>query len=244
MDSPLSDEFEKIFYQQFKSARIYIDIIKLLSKGAKTFQEVSTSLNIASGGSLKKYLDNLFLADFIGSYYPFHRGDRSKDKKYFLSDEFCHFYLQYIEKNHSAIRNNTQQDLFSKITKKNWSQYLALNFERFCFKEANTIAQYCGFRDEVKEIGKFYPDAKVNIQLDLVYSRFDEVITIFEIKSGEQIGVQIINEFEKKMETLKRHPAFYKRKIEKGIIYLGKIDPAIAKLKYFHYLIDIDDLGL
>ena len=52
----------------------------------------------------------------------------------------------------------------------------------------------------------------------------------------------MVHEFEEKMKKLRTHPAFKNKKIEKGIIYLGEIDPAIIKIKYFQHIINFEQL--
>jgi hypothetical protein len=238
----MTNEFDKIFYQQFKSAKVYIQIVRLLERGAKTFNEISAQIQFTSGGSLKRYVDNLVMADFISSYYPFHRTEKSKDKKYFLSDEFSRFYIQFIEKNRSVIVKNHNRMLFDKITMKNWNPWVGISFELTCFKHAMTIAKISKFEEDVKEIGKFFPNKKFPVQLDLVYSRYSNTITIFEIKYTENIDVEVVKKIEDKLEYLKKHPVFKNKTIEIGLVYLGRVSKAIIELDYFHHLIPFEDL--
>lgn len=238
----MTEEFEKIFYQQFKSASVYIKIIRLLSQGAKSFNDISKALNYPSGGSLKRYVENLYLADFIGSYYPFHKSETTKEKKYYLSDEFSRFYIKYMEKNKSIIHKNEGRDLFNRICKSTWNQWTGIAFEQMAYKHAMTIAKLAHFEDEVKEIGKFFPSEKFPVQLDLVYDRFNKIVTIFEIKNSVKIDVEIVNEMENKINLIKNHVAFKGKTIEKGLFYSGELNPKVKKLNYFHHLLKFEDL--
>ncbi|MBI5139139.1 hypothetical protein HZA26_00810 [Candidatus Nomurabacteria bacterium] len=59
------NEFETLFKEQFRSTRIYENIVSLLSCGAYSKEAISRSLHLSSGGGLTNYLKNLEQADFI-----------------------------------------------------------------------------------------------------------------------------------------------------------------------------------
>lgn len=237
----LQNEFLKVFYKQFKFPKVYVEIIKILREHALSFNEIVIKLGRSSGGTIKEHLFNLELADFIATYYPVHRGVTSKEKKYYLKDEFCRFYLTYIEKNKELISKNEKNNLFDKMILKNWKSYCGLGFERLIFQMSKQISEKCHFDHEVQKVGKFFPEKNHNTQFDLVYLRFDQTVTIFEVRSSS-IDIHIIEEFESKLEKIKNHSAFKNKKIEKGIIFAGEIPKEIKKQKYFHYLISAKDL--
>jgi AAA+ ATPase superfamily predicted ATPase len=235
--SLFENEFEKIFSKQFKAPVSYLKIMTALKKRSMTLNEISKFTKISSGGTLNKYLEILELADFVGSYFPINKGDKSKNVKYFISDPFCHFYLSYVAKNRAVVNQKDLKHLFQKIVLPSWKGYGGLAFERLIFKEAALIAKICGFDDEVKLVGKIYPDAQIKTQFDLVYERFDNTLSIFEIKSAEYIDESVIKEFEIKLKQVEGHPFFKGKKIEKGLIVYNEYSAAIPKVGYFHHLL-------
>jgi len=132
-------EFEKIFSKQFKEPRSYMKIMVVLKKQAMNLNEISQASKISSGGTLKRYLDILELADFVSSYFSINKGSKSKDK----------------------IEQKGLKNLFRKITMLSWPGYFELAFERF-----------------------------------------DNIISIFEIKSSPFIDESVIRDFENKITKL------------------------------------------
>ncbi len=79
-----------------------------------------------------------------------------------------------------------------------------------------------------------------SVQIDLVFDRKDNVITLCEMKySLNPIGMPIIQEIERKVEILKR--AFKKKTIQKVLISQSRMTKDLAASGYFYKSIDPRD---
>ena len=239
-DSFFLEEFDKIFYSQFKEGQTYKKIVKILSKKNCTLTEISVSLKKSPSGGLKSYLSNLEASNFIKTYQVV--GSLSqKDKKYKLNDEFIIFYLKFIEPNLKLIKFNETDYFFKNNIQNKWSLWLGIAFENFCVKNAMHIARKLGFSDEVLDFGPLVSSKIGNggYQIDLSYKRNNHILTICEIKySASKINITIIPELNLKIEKLKLDK---KITIEKCLITTEGADKALLDSKYFHHIMRLED---
>ena len=236
----LLNEMERIFYSQFKEAATYLKIVKLLGEKAMSTGEVGKMLGIASGGGLKLYLQNLLNAAILGERTSFHKGLGSKDKRYYVCDEYIRFYFKFIEPNLKAIERTRNAQLFKKLTAKNWDIWMGFAFERFCLKHAAYLAEIMGFQDEVVLFDPYFEKGDKGFQIDLLYKRSDKVITVCEIKHyNKPISTTIIREVERKCKLLKV-PRGYT--IEKALISLYGPDQSLEYSQYFHHTVSMKDI--
>ena len=233
-------EIEKIFYNQFREVKTYLNIVMVLGTGMRTFGEISTKLKIATGGGLKQYIDNLENAEIIRSFVPFDRGAKSKLKKYVLTDEYLIFYFKYIKPNIQTIMDGISNRLFETLTKDSFNTWLGFAFERFCIKNAEFLADIMGFKDEVLLALPYYGKKDDRFQIDLLFKRADNVITVCECKYHKKaIGTKIIPEIERKCSLFKT-PRGYT--IEKALVSLYGPDESLKDARYFSHYITLDDL--
>ncbi|MCP4221118.1 MAG: AAA family ATPase [bacterium] len=229
--SLMLEEINRIFYSQFRETKIYLRIVKLLETGIYSQVEISRSLGIASGGGLKEYLDNLELAEIVRSYVPYNKSISSKFRKYTLADEFLIFYFKFIAPNLRTIEESSSQKLFEAFSRDNLNIWLGFAFERYCIKNAAYLSEIMGFRDEVLTASPYFERENRNFQVDLLYKRMDNVITLCEIKHvNTKIPPSVIPEVERK-STLFKVPRGYT--IEKALISLYGPDKALADSGYF-----------
>ncbi len=234
------NEVNRTFYSQFREARIYLKIISLLKTGIYSFIEISKANKIPSGGGLKLYLENLERAEMIRSFIPFDRSGNSKFRKYTLSDEFLIFYFKYIEPNLRVINGSTSKKLFETLTRDSFESWLGFAFERFCIKYAGELASIMGFADDVLLASPFFERNDARFQIDLLYKRVDQVVTVCEIKHQKKnMGTSIIPEMERKCSLLKLPRG---HTIEKALISLYGPDRSLKEAGYFNHFVKLDDI--
>ena len=233
-------EINRIFYNQFKEARTYRTIAELLKDGNYSFNEIAAKLNMASGGGLKLYLENLEAAEMVRSIIPLGKGINTKAKKYTLSDEFLIFYFKYMDKNRAVIEQNVSSKLFELLTKDSFEPWLGFAFEKFCLKHSRFIAGLMGFQDEVLLASPYFEKNDKCFQIDLIYKRADNIFVICEIKhQNKEVTTEIIPEMERKCNLFKV-PRGYA--IEKALISLYGPDSSLKKSQYFHHSVTLDDM--
>lgn len=235
----LANEYERIFFSQFKEHKTYELIVMALKEKPCTLEEISQIIKMPSGGGLKVYLENLEQAAFITSFVPYNSKMDTKLIKYKLTDEYLRFYFKYVAPNIKLINHNQKQNLFSQLVKPVWLPWLGFAFENYCFKNAFYLAHIMGFSEQVLHWGPLFHQGEQKFQIDLIYVRQDKVITVCEIKyHSAPIGVEIVHEMERKCDLISL-PRGYT--LEKALISRFGMDKSLSLLKYFHHSIMIED---
>lgn len=237
---PMLHETDRLFYSQFRETQTYKKIVMLLKTGIYSFSEIANKLDIPSGGGLKMYLENLEQAEIIRSFIPFGKGLTSKFKKYSLADEYLQFYYKFIEPNLRLLGESTSERLFETLTKDSFEPWLGFSFERFCLKNAGLLADRMGFKDDVLLATPHFGKGDRHFQIDLLYQRSDNVITVCEIKHhNKPISKRIIPEVERKCALLEV-PRGYS--IERALISLYGPDDSLKEADYFNAHVTLDDI--
>ena len=236
-----ANEYEKVFYSQFREHKTYEQIVTFLSSGPRFLKEVSDHLKMPSGGGLKSYLSNLEKALFISSYVPYDKSEKSKLKKYKLTDEYLRFYFKFIVPNKKIISDfSGSANLFNRLVKSQWDSWTGFAFENFCLKNAASLAQKMDFLDQIKSYGPLFSRGEKGFQVDLIFERFDQTLMVCEMKYyNKPIGVKIIAEFEKKLHLLEVKKGF---SVQKVLISQFGEDKALKASEYFDYSLGVSDL--
>jgi len=212
-DSLFFDEFDEIFSSLFENSDQYKELITLIASckdgiSRKTLEEKSKLTG--KGGRLTRRLEDLENAGFISSYIPF--GHKKLGIFFRINDEYCYFYLRWIE----AIKNNLKQDRGKGFWKKtcktpeyfNWMGYA---FENVCYKhipqikKALDIEQF-SFSSSWRYVPRKGSEEK-GAQIDLLFDRDDKAITICEIKYTElpyAIDKQCADNLMQKIQVFKK----------------------------------------
>lgn len=234
-DGYFSKEFPRIFKDIFHEERVYRKIVMLFSKyKSLKVTELLQLLSKSGGSGFSRYLDNLEKAGFIKKYVPCGKPTTSKLNRYRLDDEYLHFYFKFIQPNLKKIGENTSQDLFSQIIRsRSYQSWAGLAFERLCLRHAKQITNALKINQLVTDYGPYFnrnSNTKEGVQIDLVFLRFDPVITVCEMKyySGK-VGKWIIDEMEQKVALL-HNP---NKSVEKVLVTTEGISKDLKDSGYF-----------
>ena len=168
------------------------------------------------------------------------RSSRSKLRKYTLADEYLLFYFKYIEPNRRAIQESRSRKLFETITRASLDTWLGFAFERFCTKHAAYLAGLMGFGEEMLLASPYFQKGAQTFQIDLVYRRADQVITVCEVKhQNAAITTKVIPEVERKCSLI-RIPRGHT--CEKALISLYGPDDALRDTGYFAHYVTLTDI--
>jgi uncharacterized protein len=234
------NEIERMFYSQFREAGTYLKIVRLLKEGLFTLKEIGEKLKIASGGSLRSYLQNLENADMVQHFIPFNKSLNSKIKKYTLSDEYLRFYFKFIEPNIATINTSDSSRIFETLCEKQFVVWSGLAFEKFCIRNSNLLGKVMGFADNILRASPYFGKTDAGFQIDLLYKRNDNIITICEIKYlKDPVSTKVIPEVERKINLL-NIPRGYT--VEKALISLYGGDQSLKDSGYFHHDIDFSQI--
>ena len=235
------NEPAKIFHSQFRQPGTYVKILKhIVDRGYCTAKEVGLHNGIPSGGGLSGYLENLLHADIIMSCAPFGKPRSSKLVRYGLADEFLHFYFKYMEPHRDLAALSRTARVFETVTKSGFDSWLGFSFERFCRKHAGHLADIMGFSDTVAWAGPHFGKTDRHFQIDLLYKRTDNVITLCEIKHvNSALSPTVIPAVESKKKLLSI-PRGYT--VQTALICLYGPDNALEHSRYFDHIVTLKDI--
>ena len=140
----------------------------------------------------------------------------------------------------SLIKENQRRNLFSQLVKPVWNSWLGFAFESFCMKNAYYLAEVMGFADQVRQWGPLFNQDSTKFQVDLIYLRQDNVITLCEIKfHNKPITTSIIKEVERKCKLISL-PRGYT--LETALISKCGVDTSLDELDYFQHVVSLEDI--
>jgi uncharacterized protein len=183
-DGLLYGEFLNLFRSLFDDSEIHLKIVRALAQHHEGVSSLALSKAIgqSSGGSLTKKLAELEASGIIQRFVPY--GRKVREHAYRLIDEYCLFYLSFIE---PVMQKGMQpsQDYWQLQSQtssfKTWAGYA---FENLCYKHANQILTALKLTKMACEIGTWRsPEA----QIDLLFDRSDGAISLCEIKYSEKL---------------------------------------------------------
>lgn len=180
-DGALYREFKDLYPALFGKADKHMAVIRALARkmSGLTRNEIITSCQLTSGGSLSKVLDELEESGFIGSYIPF--GKTGKEALYKLTDEYSLFYLKFIENSKAMGAGNWQ----SKSGTQPWRSWRGFAFENICLKHIVQIKKALGISGVYTEqsVWRYAPHpGEKGVQIDLLIDRQDHCINLCEMK--------------------------------------------------------------
>ena len=176
----LKDEFNRLFNAIFSNPEDCKKIIRLLSKKHIGFtrEEIAKETGLPLGGGLTDTLNALAESDFVQRYNPY--GKSGKTTLYKLIDNFCLFWLKYVEP-HKGDTDFMTENMTSNIMK----SWRGVAFEELCWQHIGQIKQALGIAGVGSTISAWSvkgTDETDGAQIDLVIVRNDNVVNLCEMK--------------------------------------------------------------
>lgn len=245
-ESYFSHEYKRIFISSMSDSKFYKQVIEFLSKRRfATRSEIANHLKSSQGGSLTELLQDLILCGFIEQYVPYQATETSMLVRYCISDNYLQFFYKFIKPKLRQIEQGSFNDDSTALLKNDtYLKWLGYSFERHCRKNHKLIATILGFGAVNYHSGVFFnrktEQSFTGYQIDLVFDRADNVITICEIKYLQSpVDTTVIQEFEQKLNYF---PHDKKKTINKVLISASGITKALADIHYFDRVITLEDL--
>ncbi|OVE73403.1 hypothetical protein BVX93_01750 [bacterium B13(2017)] len=245
-DAFFFNELQRLFVSHFGKSPHYQEVVhNLADKNFISRLPLINKTSLSQGGSTTRIMDELELADFIESYGPIGNENARILKRYRLLDYFLRFYYSFIFPLRKQI-NSSILPIHQALPEQKYAIWKGLSFEHFCRQNEKTIASILGFKAVRYEVGSWYQrkDLKKGAQIDLLFKRADNVITLCEVKNKKSIDSQIISQVEKKVEVLLNSPLNKGKHftIEKVLISVHPPPPAIYNLGFFSKIISLEEL--
>jgi len=242
------NEFETIFKEQFKVARTYETMVRALSKGRCSREDLASRLKMSAGGGFSSYLETLAQADFVRVFHPVcitgNEGRGSKTTRVELWDEWLRFYFNYVAPNRKRIGLNTKPGLFEAVAGRSFDTWCGVGFENLCLKNLPVVLENLGIPlESVLDFGPFFRQgsrggdgeaSKVGkgLQIDLVLRRKGGILTLIECKfRSRPVGLSVVRDMERKIEFL---AAPRSMTVERILLCAGEVTADLASAGYFH----------
>ena len=250
-NSFLLDEFDKLFSSLFDEGEAYIDIVRTIASSHYGIRQEELFNNLekttkGSGGLSK--LRALEKSDFIISFKPhFHK---KKGIYYKVIDEYTLFYFSWIEPIKETLlkkglRSGYWEQTKAKPAWRSWSGYA---FEAICYKHLAQIGDALKLSPTaIPNTWSYVPrkgSKEQGAQIDLLFDRDDDAITLCEIKYTDKpfvIDKQYANNlqtkanvFQTKTKTTKQifismisangiKPTMYSEELISGVVALNDL---------------------
>jgi len=238
----LYSEFDKVFDSLFENAPVYKELIRIIAdkrSGVDRAYIESKSQFLSMGGTLTEKLEDLESTGFIKSFIPL--GNKRQGAYYRVTDEYCYFYLKWIEPTKgSFIAEERNRKFWSeKIGTPPYYNWMGYAFESLCYKHITEIKNALGISGSaISGAWKYTPRSEnsgAGTQIDLLFERDDGVTTVCEIKYSKDAFL-IDQDY---AENLKQKINIYKEKTRtKNQIFLAFISATgLKENKYFHELV-------
>ncbi len=210
----LLKEFNNLYATLFDAADEHIALARIIAShryGIGQEELISNVKKQSSGGRITTWLEDLEQTDFIVRFKPYQH-----DKKglyYKIIDEYSLFYFNWIESlKGSLLESGMLKGHWDKIQNSSaWHSWSGYAFEAICYKHIQQISQALNISAAAVPYTWRYVPRKASkdqgAQIDLLFDRDDDTITICEIKYTEQpfaIDKQYAQKLKQKIETFKK----------------------------------------
>jgi uncharacterized protein len=195
-NSLLFEEFDNLFSSLFNDAEPYIELLRIIAQyryGIGQEDMIRQSKNASRGGRIKEKLNELEDAGFIISFVPFCH--KKRGIYYRLVDEYTLFYFKWIEPLKRTLQKQSLERGYweSQQNTPSWYSWSGYSFESLCYKHLSQIRKKLKMSPSaIAHTWRYVPNAQSKeqgAQIDLLFDRKDNTITLCEIKYTESAFV-------------------------------------------------------
>jgi hypothetical protein len=180
-DAPLRGEFDELFDSLFNNSAAQKQIITEVArtKNGFTRAEVAVGANLASGGKLTRYLENLEESGFLETHEPLDaRGERHW--RYRVCDMFTLFHMQWLS---GRPRTRSWNAIASSQQHRSWCGHA---FEIVVWNHAHSIANALGITKSDYSVTRAdLENSAGKAQIDLLFDVRGGAVYLFELKCCE-----------------------------------------------------------
>ncbi len=232
-------EFDETFNGVFgRRAKTRGRILKMLMAGPKSAAELAEIEGKTPNGSYARALKDLRMAGYVagdGGLNPC-TGEPLREERFRISDNYTRFYLHYIE----PRRQMVEKDLFefsSLEQLKGLDVMLGLQFENLVLGNLQMLFPMLGLESSlVLSAAPYCQRATADrdgCQIDLLIQT-QRMLMAVEIKRRREIGHEIIDEVDGKVQKLKFSGNL---SLRTALVYEGNLSPSVAADHYFDFLV-------
>jgi len=229
----LIEEAEILLKYEFREPAKYFSILKALAFGNTKFGDIVNATGLSSS-IVSQYLSNLIILNIVKAQYPVtDMNQRSRNARYYITDNYFTFWFRFVYPNKSLIYNNLLIPDFGS----DFNRYLGHVFEKISAEFLWEVRPF-GFT----QMGRWWHK---DVEIDLVaFNEKTKEMMFIECKwSSLSMGdcLRVLNKLKEKSMAIKWNPGGRKE-------YLGIIAKRIERkdaLREKGFLVfDLDDFVL
>lgn len=233
----LLEEFDNLFSSLFDHSEYYVQLIKIIA--TRRYGIGQRELLKAIGKSVMgdigiKALRDLEETGFIMSFMP--HGHLRQGIYYRLVDEYIYFYLTWVAPMRKTLQKKSldKGNWLAMQRTPEWHNWLGYAFEAVCYKHISAIRKALSISpDAIANSWRYVPrkgEKSEGAQIDLLFDRNDDAITICEIKYSEE-PFTLTKEY---VEILQRKMSVFKERTRtKKQLFLALISVTGLKNNYY-----------
>ncbi len=182
-DNNMRREFRRLFNTLYKNSGRYIDLVKVLSRSrhGMTRQQIAEALKCPNNGHLGNQLEDLVYCDLVRKNVVREKEIKRKDAIYQLSDFFCLFYLNFID------RAEVEQSYWAHhINTPEINTWMGLTYERICMAHIPQIKRALRI-DGISTLSYSWRSKTTlpAVQIDIIIERADRIVNVCEVKYSQ-----------------------------------------------------------
>ena len=209
----LFDEFNNLFSSLFDNSEEYVQILRAIEAHRYGIgkNELLTQLgSSAMGGGGTQRLQELEETGFIISFMPYQH--KRQGIYYRVIDEYSLFYLKWIEPIKKTLqkRSSAESHWQSIQNTPEWHNWLGYAFEAVCYKHIAHIRKALAINPgAIADSWRYAPrkgSDERGAQIDLLFDRPDDVITLCEIKYTDKpfvLSKEYVETLQRKLKVFK-----------------------------------------
>jgi uncharacterized protein len=196
-DGLLFNEFSRLYPSLFDDPELSMRIMRIIAQHHYGIgkEKIITLAGKQSGGRFDKRLEELEASGFIQRFIPY--GHKIRDQFFRVIDPYSLFYLSWIaEFAEQRIIMPKHKSYWTTISgTPAWYSWAGYAFENVCYQHIDKILTALGLTNIPCKIGSWnYSPQKNSLdqqgaQIDLLFDRADDTITLCEIKYSNQAFV-------------------------------------------------------
>ena len=236
----LREDFDEMFRDVITHLpTLTASIIRVLVDGALSSTEVAERIGKTKGGNVSAALNQLVEAGMVSEDVGKNpvTGEETRMKLYRLKDNYCRFYLKYVEPEKNAIDKGAYA-LGSLEQLDGWQSVLGLAFENMVVNNTDRLLEPLGLASSLvvsaspyRKVGK--GDSRNGLQIDLLLQTRRSVCLV-EIKRQREIGREVIDEMAEKVRRLPRRDGV---SVRTALVYEGHLAPIVEADGYFDVIV-------
>lgn len=246
-DGVLRNDFDEMFADVItRQTTFTAQVLRCLVNGPQSAAEVCRQLKIEKGGRVSDALGRLVEAGFAMSDAGRNpeTGSPLREVRYRLSDNYCRFYLKYIEPVKDVI-DRDEYEFAGLESLENLDTIMGLAFENLVVNNYHALLPFLHLNGTVITSAAPYVRKGTSrargpkgCQVDLLIQT-RKTLCFVEVKRRREITRDVIEEVQKKIDAVKRPAGM---SAVGALVYYGQLSPVVAADGYFAAIVPIRKL--